>query len=69
MMGGMWLLCDDKGAQFYVRVEDIDEISLMDLLNDIHDESIKQGVHLPANFRIYYENPRIKQRLELYEDM
>ncbi|KMS94981.1 hypothetical protein BVRB_013540 [Beta vulgaris subsp. vulgaris] len=41
----------------------------MNILNDIHDESVKQGVGLPPNFRLYYKNPRTKQRVELYKDV
>lgn len=36
MMGGIWLLCDYKGKQFDVRIDDVDETSFIDMLHDIH---------------------------------
>ena len=41
----------------------------MDLLSDIHDDYVKQGVHLPAIFSLYNEKSRTKEKVELYEDM
>ncbi|XP_010695391.2 uncharacterized protein LOC104908037 [Beta vulgaris subsp. vulgaris] len=67
-MEEMWLLCDYKGKQFDVRVEDVDLTSILDLFNEIHDESVKQGVWLPENFRVYYKHPRTKKLVELYDD-
>ncbi|KMS95437.1 hypothetical protein BVRB_008320 [Beta vulgaris subsp. vulgaris] len=67
-MEGMWLLCDYKGKQFDVRVEDVDLTSIIDLFNEIHDESVKQGVWLPENFRVHYKHPRTKKLVELYDD-
>ncbi|XP_048494607.1 uncharacterized protein LOC125494819 [Beta vulgaris subsp. vulgaris] len=64
----MWLLCDYKGKQFDVRVEDVDLASIMDLFNEIHDESVKQDVWLPENFRVYYKHPRTRKLVELYDD-
>ena len=35
-----------------MRVEDVDLTSIIDLMNDIHDESVKQDVWFPENVRL-----------------
>ena len=64
----MWLLVRAPGSTFDVRVDDSDKTNLMELIEYIFEDSLKQNVYLPKYFTLFVSKPRTNRKLELVDD-
>ena len=67
-MSTMWLLVRAPGGTFDVRVDDTDKTNLMELIEYMFEDSVKQNVYLPKYFTLFVTKPRTNRKLELVDD-
>ena len=67
-MSTLWLLVRAPGGTFDVRVDDTDKTNLMELIEYMFEDSVKQNVYLPKYFTLFVTKPRTNRKLELVDD-
>ena len=67
-MSSLWLLVRAPGGTFDVRVDDTDKTNLMELIEYMFEDSVKQNVYLPKYFTLFVTKPRTNRKLELVDD-
>ena len=67
-MSSLWLLVRAPRGTFDVRVDDTDKTNLMELIEYMFEDSVKQNVYLPKYFTLFVTKPRTNRKLELVDD-
>ena len=67
-MSTMRLLVRAPGGTFDVRVDDTDKTNLMELIEYMFEDSVKQNVYLLEYFTLFVTKPRTNRKLELVDD-
>ncbi|CAO2825983.1 unnamed protein product [Amaranthus hypochondriacus] len=64
-MSALWLLVRSPGGSFDVRVDDTNKTNLMELIEYMFEDSMKQNVYLPKCFTLLVCKPGTNCKVEL----